>query len=76
MGNDVLLVEAATGINLWHEWARVEVAVAGSRSETFEAFRTTDDEDRYRSVGGFRLDEQDRLRYEAPARSVTTFFGR
>jgi len=38
--NIVALVEAATGLNLWREWARVEVASAGGKDYEPHASRT------------------------------------
>jgi biotin carboxylase len=38
--NIVALVEAATGLNLWHEWARVEVASASGETYATPAGRT------------------------------------
>jgi hypothetical protein len=38
--NIVALVEAATGLNLWREWARVEVASAGNDEYALPNVRT------------------------------------
>ena len=61
-------------LNTSEEAKPVEVDVRGSSSERFAAYRTSDEADRYRSLGTFAL-EGGVLRYEAPPRSVTTFFG-
>jgi len=62
-------------VNIGKGDKRIAARVNGTGSKVFEAFRTTDDEDRYAAVGRFMLDE-DLLVYEAPARSATTFYAR
>ncbi len=64
--------DAFTLVNLGND-KRIAVAVRGSGSDTFAAFRTTDDKDRYESLGRLKL-AGDTLIYEAPGPSATTFF--
>jgi O-glycosyl hydrolase len=54
---------------------KVAVAVRGSASRVFEAYRTSDEKDRYAGVGDFSVSDG-LLIYTAPARSATTFFGK
>jgi O-glycosyl hydrolase len=56
---------------------RVTIVVVGSRSRRFAARRTSDPahgDESYRPVGAFDVRDGS-IRYEAPPRSVTTFFG-
>jgi hypothetical protein len=53
----------------------IEVRLTGNESARFEAFRTTDEKDRYLALGGFEAVDS-KIVYEAPGRSVTTFFSR
>jgi O-glycosyl hydrolase len=62
-------------VNVGKQDKLVAVRVRGSESTRFEAFRTTDEKDRYAGIGGFAL-KDGLLIYTAPARSATTFFGR
>jgi len=66
--------DAFVVLNNSEESRKISITVRGSGSRSFEAFRTTDDKDRYVRLGVFGL-EDDVILYEAPARSVTTFFG-
>jgi len=61
--------------NLGKEAKTIAVHVKGSGSRAFEAFRTTDEGERYRAIGSHQLKE-DQVLYDAPARSVTTFLGK
>ena len=62
-------------VNLGKDNKQVAVKVLGAGRDTFETFRTSDQQDRYESVGQFSL-KGDVLVYEAPAASVTTFFAK
>jgi hypothetical protein len=62
-------------VNIGKDNKRIAVKVLGSGSDTFEAFRTTDEKDRYEPVGRLTL-EDDALVYEAPGQSATTFFAK
>jgi hypothetical protein len=66
--------DAFTLVNLGKD-KRIAVKVLGSGSDTFEAFRTTDEKDRCEPLGRFSL-ENDLLVYEAPGQSATTFFAK
>jgi hypothetical protein len=67
--------DAAVLVNIDDEARRVRLAVHGSKSPAFQAYRTTDDDqDRYADVGRFAV-EDGAIVYEAPPGSVTTFFG-
>jgi hypothetical protein len=62
-------------VNINDEDTEVAVKIRGGESKAYHAFRTTDDnEDQYRDIGSYSLDESDYLIYNAPARSGTTFF--
>jgi hypothetical protein len=63
-----------TLINLGKD-KRIAVKVLGSGSDTFEAFRTADEKDRYQPLGLVKL-EGDTLLYGAPAQSAATFFAK
>ena len=53
----------------------LEVNVKGTKSKKFNAYRTTEDEkDQYSNIGTYQMDNG-KIIYEAPAGSVTTFFG-
>lgn len=67
--------DALVVTSLSKEDRRIVVEVKGSAAGSFEAFRTTDSGERYRSLGEFNL-ESGKLSYDIPARSVTTFFAR
>ncbi len=54
---------------------KISVKVKGSGGQVFDAFRTSDEKDRYASIGTFEL-SGDMLVFDAPARSATTFFSR
>jgi hypothetical protein len=62
-------------VNLGKADKKVSVAVRGSGSRRFEAFRTSDEKDLYAPAGAFEVKEG-RVLYDAPARSATTFFGK
>lgn len=67
--------DAAVVINLAGKSKKVHLTVKGSASKTFRAFRTSEDEkDKYADVGRYQV-ESGAIVYEAPAGSVTTFFG-
>jgi len=52
----------------------VSIEVKGGESKVYHAYRTTDNGEQYRDLGTFTLDDSNRLTYEVPARSGTTFF--
>jgi O-glycosyl hydrolase len=60
-------------INPSGEEKTVEVSIQGTKSATFEAYRTSPD-DQYKSLGIF-TPQSGRIMYTFPAKSVTTFFG-
>ncbi|MBD3377829.1 hypothetical protein GF406_22560 [candidate division KSB1 bacterium] len=61
-------------INIGKKDRKIAVRVKGSGCKRFNAFRTSDDQDRYISLGEHVLNSDDRILYTAPARSATTFF--
>lgn len=63
-------------INTSQEAMPAAIQVSGGGSRAFDAYRTTDEEERYRSLGTHTLDATGYLRYDTPPRSVTTFFSR
>lgn len=62
-------------VNIGKRDKQVAVKVSGSDSKVFEAFRTTDDKDRYKHIGRFSL-KNGSVKYKAPAKSATTFFAK
>jgi hypothetical protein len=64
--------DAFVVINLGEEAKELELEVKGNESAFFVAYRSSDDE-RYVSVGTFTADGK--ASYQAPPRSVTTFYG-
>jgi len=67
--------DAFVVINIGKEKNEVAIAVKGSVNAEFEAFRTSDDKDRFKAVGRYAV-KDGVLIMDAPARSATTFFGR
>ncbi len=65
--------DAFVVINNRMEPRTIEISLTGNESPHFEAFRTTDEADRYLSLGNFET-QNGKVVYEAPGRSVTTFF--
>lgn len=63
-------------VNIGKENKKVGVKLKGSGCKQFDGFRTSDEKDRYASLGEFKLTDDDLLIYEAPARSATTFFAK
>ncbi|MFZ5831692.1 MAG: hypothetical protein ACOY3P_16520 [Planctomycetota bacterium] len=61
-------------IHLGKKPREVAVEISGSRSQVFEAFRTTDEGEQYRPAGEHRV-ENGAVLVRAPGRSVTTFLG-
>ncbi|MBN2030025.1 hypothetical protein JW824_07230 [bacterium] len=61
-------------ISQWNK--KIKVQVKGGSSDTYEAFRTSDEEDRYKPLGTFTLDQNDIIEYEMPVRSATTFYAK
>ncbi|MCF7669016.1 MAG: hypothetical protein K9N48_04485 [Verrucomicrobia bacterium] len=61
--------------NISNSPKKIAVEISGTASEAFHAFRTTNNEnDLYDDIGAFEL-EENRIVYNAPGGSVTTFFG-
>ncbi len=68
--------DALVVINITDKPMKVCINITGTEYRSFEAFRTTEDEqDLYAPAGIHKLDKG-RLVYEAPAGSVSTFFAR
>jgi hypothetical protein len=63
-------------VNIGKKDKRVAVRVRGCESKHFEAYRTSDAEDRFEHIGQLSLSAQDLLDYGAPARSATAFCAR
>ena len=67
--------DAVVIVNIGEEVRKVRLAVHGSNSTAFQGYRTTDDgRDNFADVGRHAVDGG-AIVYEAPAGSVTTFFG-
>ena len=74
-GQDGKQADSFVLIHLGKQPRDVAVAITGCGSRHFDAFRTTDDQEDYRPLGEFAL-QDGQLTYHAPARSVTTFFAK
>jgi len=61
-------------VNIGMKDKRVTVSIRGSERETFAAYRTTDETDRFRDIGSLTLSDDDVLDYTAAARSATGFY--
>lgn len=61
-------------INKTGQSKKIEIIIEGGSNKSFRAFRTSDSE-KYSSIGEFALPQNKIIVYEAPAASVTTFFG-
>jgi len=59
-------------ISKWNK--RVAVQVRGCGGKQFDACRTSDESDRFQSLGTVTLADDDVLDYTAPARSATAFY--
>lgn len=59
-------------INNAKEAKEIPVVIKGSNGKSFTAIRTSDD-DQYVDAGNYKI-KNDRISYQAPARSVTTFY--
>lgn len=70
--NAIRNADAFVVINLGEEAKELEIEVWGSDSGSFAACRSSEDEC-YVSLGAF--DASGKFAYQAPPRSVTTFFG-
>jgi len=70
--NDTKQPDAFVVVNIGTDDKRVAVKVLGAGSDTFGAWRTTDEKDRHERIGRFTL-EDGTVVCEAPARSATTF---
>jgi O-glycosyl hydrolase len=64
--------DAFVVLNLSDESKRLDVRVLGSTAQSFEAYRTSESE-RYAPLGGFAVGGGE-LSYDAPGKSVTTFY--
>ena len=67
--------DALVIVNYGRRPQKVQVTVKGTNHNSFSAFRTNAEEERYKDIGTFEL-TGNILKYEAPAGSVTTFFSR
>ena len=73
--NDTPEPDAFIVVNIEDRENPVEISIKGSMHKSFEAFRTTEDErDKYTGIGNYSI-KSGKIYYEAPAGSVTTFFG-
>jgi len=68
--------DALVLVNISEGDKRVAVKVRGAGTRHFNAYRTSDAEDRFASVGEYILTSEDVLDYTAPARSATAFYAR
>jgi hypothetical protein len=67
--------DAFVVINMGNYPKSLNILIEGTSSSAFEAYRSLDNEQElHNSLGKYTLENQ-RLRYEAPAKSVTTFYG-
>jgi hypothetical protein len=71
--NDTEHPDAFVVINISEDEVEMDLETPGTTSGSFEAFRTSEDE-RYVAVGRFTPSKVG-MAYQAPPRSVTTFFG-
>jgi hypothetical protein len=67
--------DAVIVVNIGRYNKKIALKVTGTTSRQFEAFRTTDEKDRYKAIGTYEL-RNNSLVFEAPSRSATTFFGK
>ena len=63
-------------INIGKNDQRVAVKVRGCGGKHFDAYRTSDGEYRFLSLGELTLNRDDVLDYTAPGRSATAFYVR
>ena len=68
--------DAFVVVNLGKNNKKTGIKVRGGSSKLYQGFRTSDEKDRYKSLGEFSLDAQDILWVTMPARSATTFFAK
>ncbi|MBS0000372.1 MAG: hypothetical protein KFF73_15430 [Cyclobacteriaceae bacterium] len=74
--NETSNPDAFVVVNWSDEDKQVSVKITGSGNRTFEAFLTTEDENHlYGPAGSFNIDDN-RILFNSPGGSVTTFFGR
>jgi hypothetical protein len=73
--NGTMHPDALVVVNTGKSDKKISIRVKGSAGRIFDAFRTSDETDRYASVGPLEL-RGDILALEAPARSATTLFSR
>jgi len=74
--NGTVYPDAVMVVNIGVNGKKIGLEIRGAGSNTFEAYRTTDDKDRYAAQGDFTVDADDILFFDAPARSATTFFAK
>ncbi|MFW6410421.1 MAG: hypothetical protein ACOCZR_05225, partial [Halanaerobiales bacterium] len=66
--------DAFVVLNRYDENKELEIEIEGNISNIFQAFRTSDEEkEQYSEVGDFVI-KNNKIYYEVPARSATTFF--
>jgi hypothetical protein len=53
----------------------VELQLNGTDHNAFDAYRTTEDGELYEFIGTFEV-KDDKIMYETPSKSITTFFGK
>jgi hypothetical protein len=54
---------------------RVELQLKGTDHKAFDAYRTSEDGELYEFIGTFEV-KDDKINYETPSNSITTFFGK
>jgi len=64
--------DAFVVINLGEEAKELAIEVVGSKSDSYAGYRLSENE-RYVSLGAF--DASGKIAYQAPPKSVTTFYG-
>ena len=67
--------DAFVVINNSDKVKEVSINLKGTTYNEFETFRTSDDED-YKTAGIFKANNDAGIKYDCPANSVTTFFGK
>jgi O-glycosyl hydrolase len=71
--NNTINPDAFVVINISDESKDMDIQVSGSASESFSAYRTSEDE-KYISLGDFAVSDG-MIKYDSPKKSVTTFYG-
>jgi hypothetical protein len=73
--NETANPDAVVVVNWSEEDKKISMKLKNTTFNTFEAFRTTEDEkDLYNRIGYYEISEG-RILFDAPKGSVTTFFG-